>query len=212
LGRRRNRRGSRWGRRRRKEKAREQAGKKEGKREKAREKAREKVREKAREGETKKEEGEDEEWEGKGGSGGRVLEGVELVNHVEGEGGRQRVHQTRPGSLRISLPRLSQLEQGSLLFGIDVACQEPLNIFLGGHNQQHLSRVVLGRGLAHQERLVPIVRVARAAWVGLEEAAPTGLVQPAPTHAVFFQPCKRNYGHGGKNNQLVNRNPSLVVA
>jgi hypothetical protein len=36
----------------------------------------------------KKEEGEDEEWGWKGGSGGRVLEGVELVNHVEGEGSR----------------------------------------------------------------------------------------------------------------------------
>ncbi len=104
-----------------------------------------------------------------------MLEGVELVEHVEGEGGRQRVYQTRPGSLRISLPRLSQLEQGSLLFGVDVTCQEPLDIFLGGHNHQHLGMVILGRAFALQERLVPVVRVARAAWVGLKEAAPTGL-------------------------------------
>ena len=140
-------------------------------------------------------------------SGERVLEGVELVNHVEGEGGRQRIHQTRPGSLRISLPGLKQLKQGSLLFGDGVARQEPLDVFLGGYNQQHVSGVVLGGGLAHHERLIPIVRVVRAAWLGLEEVAPARPVQPASTHAVFFRPCKRNYGPGGKNNQLVDPNP-----
>ncbi len=172
--------------------------------EKAREKAREEDEGKAGKKKAKKRKKVKMKSESKKGrSGGRVLEGVELVNHVEGEGGRQRVYQTRPGSLRVSLPRLSQFEQGGLLFGVDVACQEPLDIFLGGHNHQHLGRVILERALAHHERLVPVVRFARAAWVGLKEAAPTGLVQPASTHAVFFRPCKRNYGHGGKNNQLV---------
>jgi hypothetical protein len=129
-------------------KEREQAGEKA--KEKAREKEREQAREKAREKREKVEKKKVKMNSGKkkGGPGGRVLEGVELVDHVEGEGGRQRVHQIRPGSLRISLPRLSQFEPGSLLFGVDVACQESLDIFLGRHNQQHLSRVVLGRGLA----------------------------------------------------------------
>ena len=152
-------------------------------RKKAREKGREKAREKARE---------------------EVLVGVELFNHVEGERVRQRVHQTRPGGLRISCPGLEQFEQGGLLSCEGVTRQELLDVVLGRFNyQRRVSGGVLGGGLAHHERLVPLVRVVRAAWFDLEEAAPTGLIQPASTHAVFFRPCKRNYGHGGKNNQLV---------
>jgi hypothetical protein len=175
LGRKRSRRGSRR-RRRRREKAREKAREKEEEREKAREKVKEK----------------------------KVLVGVELFNHVKGERGRQRVHQTRPGGLRISRPGLKQFEQGGLLSCEGVARQEPLDVVLGRYNyQRRVSGGVLRGGLTHHERLVPIIRVVRAAWLGLEDAAPTGLVQPASTHAVFFRPCKRNYRYGGKNNQLV---------
>jgi hypothetical protein len=78
--------------------------------------------------------------------------------------------------------------------------QELLDVGFGRFNYQ--LRVLRG-GLVHHEQLVPLVQVVRAAWSDLEEAAPPGLVQPTSAHAVLFRPCKRKYGHGGKNNQLA---------
>jgi hypothetical protein len=161
----------------------------EAREEKAREQAREeKAREQARE---EKEREQAREWRRRGsrrgsGRGGRELECVELIQHVEGEGGRQGVHQDLPSSLGVLLAGLGQFKQSGLFFSVIIGRQELIHLLLRRHNYQHLRLVILGRGLAYQEGINLVLRVVGAARVGLEEAAPLERV----AHAVPFRPLQ----------------------